>query len=220
MTKFATEHDLENFICEHPNVLNPVQSSVFDYKIIGRQVKLPHGILDLLVLCQYEGYPKHILVVELKNGPISDSAISQVMRYCYDVRMIVNRAVEQLPFDYDSCGRNEFDMMRQCESIELPDKLVRPVLVGTYIAANLLEACGAAGIDALTYNIADDTVRISFVFRELIGKRWYAEDERPGWVNDIMDTLIFVASRNAAEKMDEKYGPAAVKSSLQRLVCN
>jgi hypothetical protein len=35
-----------------------------------------------------------------------------------------------------------------------------------------------------------------------------------------MDTLIFVASRNAAEKMDEKYGPAAVKSSLQRLVCN
>jgi hypothetical protein len=72
-----SEHDLEIWLLDHPQELGVE-------RWIGRQMRLPLGVLDLL------GYvnPKEWIVIELKAWFDSDSSITQVLGYAKQVEDI------------------------------------------------------------------------------------------------------------------------------------
>lgn len=70
-----SEKQLEDWICKHPE-------DVFGSgaEIIGRQIPLPHGKLDLLIY--HKGWT---YVAELKARPLKEQDVGQVWRYHFDV---------------------------------------------------------------------------------------------------------------------------------------
>lgn len=80
------EKDIEQWMFDNPDKckLGPVQIG----KWIGRQITLPSGRLDLLGTWKdYED--ERVVVVELKNTELDESALAQVVRYAHDVKNIL-----------------------------------------------------------------------------------------------------------------------------------
>jgi len=76
MKRKISERELEDFICQYP-----VYSLWEGTEIIGRQITLLHGRLDILA---WDG--KRTLVIELKVRQLEEEDIGQVLRYTHDVR--------------------------------------------------------------------------------------------------------------------------------------
>jgi len=76
------EKDLEDFIFKCPNILSGHEEGLFKVKKwIGRQYRVPSGIIDLLAINEYG----HVLIIELKNVPFDASHLTQLSRYASDI---------------------------------------------------------------------------------------------------------------------------------------
>lgn len=67
------EKDIEDYVCE-----NYKEMFGNEYSIIGRQIDVGVGIIDVLL---YNNPAEELCVIEIKNQAICNNALSQVMRY-------------------------------------------------------------------------------------------------------------------------------------------
>jgi len=88
-----SEKELEDIICEEPGYLAGEEHDLSG--VIARQVRLPHGILDILGFRRMKRGPHlhsiypQIIIVELKARRLSQEDIAQVSRYTYDILFIL-----------------------------------------------------------------------------------------------------------------------------------
>lgn len=73
------EKDIEDWLWENPGALQILDHYPIE-KWIGRQVKLPSGIADLIGI-----FENAIVVVEVKNVELTAEALTQVCRYAADI---------------------------------------------------------------------------------------------------------------------------------------
>ncbi len=71
-----TEEELETYFCE-------VADEEFECRIIGRQIRLECGVLDVLMKSRVANL---YFVVELKKGCLSDADLAQVSAYTAELR--------------------------------------------------------------------------------------------------------------------------------------
>ncbi len=72
-----SEREFEDWLVANPEAIEE------GMEIVGRQIELPHGRLDLLGFCRYA------YVIELKAEPLRERDVAQVMRYVADVGQIL-----------------------------------------------------------------------------------------------------------------------------------
>lgn len=73
-----TEKELEDYFCE-------IVNDEFECRLVGRQIKLNCGVLDVLIRDRANGIYH---VCELKRECINDAALSQVLAYTAELREI------------------------------------------------------------------------------------------------------------------------------------
>lgn len=176
------ECDIEDFLWEHPGEVQFVQDGVRHMVTawIGRQYKVYTGVIDLL------GWTDtgNLAVVEVKNVPISASAITQVLRYW-----------------------NMLSMARKHNGAKVD---IFPVLVGPSIGDDKFTEAFSCGVSYIEFsvdlslrtrsfvyakgaleNISDDAARIAV---DLFGEPTSTEDEQD----------IEAAIESVVEKSDKK----------------
>jgi len=79
------EADIEQWLFDHPEKITIAYNNHIQ-KWVGRQFKVPSGIIDLLGVDQYGDY----IVVEVKNTEITAEALTQVSRYAKDIEEIIH----------------------------------------------------------------------------------------------------------------------------------
>ena len=80
---FITERALEDYLIDRSMAISVGEKDNWIARWLKRQYQLPSGRLDLLgELCDGA-----LVVVELKNSPVTGDAVAQVCRYCYDIRI-------------------------------------------------------------------------------------------------------------------------------------
>jgi len=73
------ECDLEDWLYHNPAALGD------GVEMVGRQVRTPHGVLDLLAWAEYPILPEY-QVIELKARLVRERDVAQCLRYCFDLR--------------------------------------------------------------------------------------------------------------------------------------
>lgn len=63
--------------------------------VLGRQVRLPFGTLDVLSVCKYEGGCAPT-VSEIKLGKVDDKALTQVMGYASQIDVLIGCSIDVL----------------------------------------------------------------------------------------------------------------------------
>ncbi len=143
-TTGVTERHIEDCLWETPKDLNDEYMVV--EKWIARQLKLPSGILDLLGFIRiFNGYPG-VLVVELKNGPITSSALGQVMRYSADI----SKVLEEIELKHGPMGNFHVYRLVIGSSVStetLQEANSMDVMVRTFKAFIYLECSGVSWTD-------------------------------------------------------------------------
>lgn len=130
-------------------MVHAVESGQFEWakRLIGRQVVLPSGIADLLLLTS-----NWLTVVELKKGDINDHTIAQVLRYMGDLRGIYEAIVCDL-HDQETITWDEFDLIYGSHD---PD--VQGMVIGATVSdPHLSPVCEAAGISLVRYHFDGST---------------------------------------------------------------
>lgn len=80
-----SEKDIEDYLWENPQCITIGSSFHIPYWL-GRQVKVPSGIIDLLGLAYCDERDiQQLVVVELKKDKITPCALTQVCRYTVDI---------------------------------------------------------------------------------------------------------------------------------------
>jgi len=199
MTEIS-EQELEDFICEHPEELWR------ELEIIGRQVKLEHGILDVLAWNYGRTY-----VIELKARPLKEKDIGQVLRYAYDVNSTLN-----IIGMYDSPvypGKDRhltikeslfFDEWSHYTNLALrcaDDPAVIPVLVGKDIDKRTLCATHAAKIQVYLWEHDASTSSFSFQGTNPVNLMLY-NPPYPNWALNIKDRILRLAVETAKDEFE------------------
>lgn len=129
--------------------------------IIGRQVPLLHGILDVLAIRTIDlGWKetylvRQILAIELKAVPLQEKHIGQVLRYAADLRMLLDYLVLAHP-----CTPKAWDLKweffdgAKTHDARGAGPRIAPVLIAPEISPLLAHTCQGAGIE--TYEVAKD----------------------------------------------------------------
>lgn len=145
------ERDMADWICTYPDTL------LEDLEIIGREVTLEHGRLDLL-----GWYPDGTWVIELKTGPLTEYSVGQVLRYRHDVcTQLRTVGAWEYPLGCPSEGykekpedtrfRHAWNWHHSLSSESESDPSVQAVLVGTSIDSKVLAAASGANIMVMTW---------------------------------------------------------------------
>lgn len=200
-----SERELEDFVCE-----NPEEVFFRGTEIIGRQVKLKHGILDILA---WNGEGTY--VIELKARPLKEKDIGQVLRYTYDVReglkqygFIVNlkssndghpktlteRAFWRSWFWYTGWGDESEDVVA-----------IKPVLIGSSVNRGLLAAAEEAGIYVRLWGYDAETDKFNFRFPGIV---FWHDDGRdslsyPAWAEEIGKRARPLCRQEAQEELTQ-----------------
>lgn len=148
-----SERQLEDFICK-----NPEYSLWEGVEIIGRQVSLAHGRLDILA---WDG--SQTLVIELKARTIQEKDIGQVLRYRQDIEVELCRiGMREHPADVSLRPKlfNERWTEYHCLSA-IGRYSLAPVLIGSGINSKAMTA--ARGAEAIVilwdYESVEDTLQ-------------------------------------------------------------
>lgn len=178
----VSEKQLEDWIVEHPDKL---QEGI---EIVGRQICLPHGRLDLL------GWNNAVQVIELKVYPLKARDIAQVLRYIYDVKATIRQATENLEH------LDELSPKQQAWAMAIKNlrNKTHGMIVVTDASHDLVAAADAADIMVKQWWIGeDDRIHISsdglsFLQRltPAIQSLVFAEEYRQySWVNLILSRM-------------------------------
>lgn len=200
----VSERELEDFVCEHPE-------EVFfrGTEIIGRQVKLKHGILDILA---WNGEGTY--VVELKARPLKEKDIGQVLRYTHDVR----EGLKQYGFIVNLKSSNDNHPRTLTEKAfwhswfwytgwgdETEDVVaIKPILIGPSVDKALLAAATEAGIYIRLWSYDIETGRFSFEFPGLV---FWHDDGRdvssyPAWAEKLGKRIRPLCKQEAQEELE------------------
>lgn len=84
-----SEKDIEDWLLENPHEIKICYSEYNIEAWIGRQVKVPSGVIDLI---GYINGPKNLwpVIVEIKNSEFTQASILQVCRYAADIQSALN----------------------------------------------------------------------------------------------------------------------------------
>jgi len=133
------ENELEDFLAVHPGSFLEDDSAV----VIGRQVALPHGRLDLLI------FVDTLYIIELKARPLIPKDVAQVLRYQLDIRDLLWNASHQLECvsrrsGYRGYAGAEFRKEYKRMTLGTPDTFLEPATVPVLIAPSWDESVVAA----------------------------------------------------------------------------
>ena len=158
--KVSLEKEIEDWLCEHPDVLLCGDPEFLDTQatILGhwRQVRCSYGIPDIVALVEEGSYGPRCYVIELKRGAVSARDLCQVLRYTNGLRSdLQDLAIAASPSDGSDIGalaqadcdfweRDGFGMDR-----------VQPVLIARSISSDLMASALAASV--LVYLYVVDT---------------------------------------------------------------
>lgn len=153
--KAPSEKHLEDWIVNNPTLFTSScgDESMYPFidSLVGRQVRLPCGIADLLAV-----YEDQFIVVELKRGDIDEAVLGQTLRYMADLKRIWRQALfyameHHDPDDY--CYWQTANFSNVCGGF--PE-------IGGYIVGHsvtkqaIVDAAHGAGIDIFLYNFRDE----------------------------------------------------------------
>lgn len=150
-----SERMLEDWICERPR-------EIFwhNLEIIGRQIDLPHGRLDILAW----GAGSDVLVIELKARPLQEKDIGQVARYCCDINLAltdIGRAQMPEPKTNRTLTEEIFASKWQEYHTSLSDHPpAKPVLIGSSVDANMLAAAFGVNVSVFVWSYKDGSFTI------------------------------------------------------------
>jgi hypothetical protein len=209
----APEAMLERFICQHPECLD----SKFDTRlggtertVIGRQIQLPHGRLDVLMWTKYKGLPTSALhVLELKARQLEEKDVGQVGRYVADVRAVLDRAWKEWgPDIYDKLYDdpdlwNEFgEMLDEWTG----SSIIVPILIGTSVSRQVITASKAikAHIYTWSHNAEANTIRL-----DLVNDTEAASNVLPDWAKDVHAKMFNLAVEHIEWRRDWEARQAA-----------
>jgi len=169
----VNEYQLENYICEHPELLEfyrdylPEEMCADSAKvaIIGRQVVVEHGIIDLLIHCP-DNYPT-IGVIELKANPIIEKDVGQLLRYMWDMKEMLRSSHDYSPSEFID-GFDEMPELRQDMFWRILGEQppFQGILIGPSISEQVMAACEAANIEMYLYDVADDEISLTSCWLE------------------------------------------------------
>lgn len=176
--------------------------------VLGRQVRLPHGIADLLL------WEDRVIVVELKAGALKKQHVCQVLRYTYDVRMwigqiagavcCVDRLYEKARSLYTDGALGAFtNVLTKYFLFHIPDDglpPVMPVLVGEACPDDIYVAMQAAGGEVFEWTETDE----GYSFRRYAPygdiRRLITEmraQPRPAWLKTTVSHILQLACDEA-----------------------
>jgi len=189
MNKFS-EKKLEDFLCCYPNMLAP------DYEngtveIIGRQLILPSGRLDILAIRnQWQ-----ILVTELKAVALHEKDLTQVLRYTADIKhllfdLAISYEYEESPItNFLQRHINNLHGIGQYQSNDFPTLV--PILIGKSAPKNLLAAADGCSAEIYRYHhsLQKNTINIECLdtIEPFI---WKAKPSYPIWADKLSTMLI------------------------------
>lgn len=121
-------------------------------EIIERQIRLPSGVCDFIIL-NISQFERSLCAVEIKKGNLDTHALAQCLRYMSDLR--------RLFYIYRSDNWKELPHYREVglwgyENGAIPE--VSGLLIGNSISdPNILIACEASNIQVLLYDFNNNT---------------------------------------------------------------
>ena len=141
MASYPLERQLEDFICANPNALT---CGMTHLTLLGRQVRVQHGVIDLLALAH------SVQVIELKAAPLKEKDVGQLLRYIADVdaimvAMATHFSAERI-LGIRAAGEDEEFSYRMVRSHRAGG-----ILVGTSVSPNVLAACEGANITVVLW---------------------------------------------------------------------
>lgn len=108
------------------------------YQVLGRQVQLPFGVLDVLAWADYGGGP-HATIAEIKAGTIDERACTQLIGYMAQVDWMTELDIEPATPDH-------------------PDYKCTGILVGSRINAMAMRVVKAFRISFCRYSIENESI--------------------------------------------------------------
>jgi len=168
-----SEKQLEDFVCKHPeySIWNGVE-------IIGRQIRVEHGIIDILA---WDGNGNSTLVIELKTRPLEERDIGQVLRYDHDVSAELGRiGICTEPINLLERGTNltedERRFTRKWNYLHIAGDgdprdapAIIPILIGPSISQKVKAACEAVPIAVRLFYYDKVENTLSFDFCDDVG---------------------------------------------------
>lgn len=195
------EKELEDYICDHPECMPG------PFEVFGRQVRTPHGIVDILGFDDMS-----INVIELKAGPLREADIGQVLRYTYDVRNTLKQIGR---YNYQPIPKGYRGQFFEMFCISKNSPMVLPVLLGKSANRKVLAATEGAGIICMGWKATQDTIEIDYLYDVCP-----AEIAYPGldtsWVQKIASAAYhnFIASLTYRPGIDKEKPPALAEEDL------
>jgi hypothetical protein len=189
------EKEIEDLICRRPSCILP-EGAV----ILGRQIPLAHGRLDVLAWNYGITY-----VIELKARPLQEKDIGQVLRYTHDVKrhlfVAFHNAIRQDPhFELESWRGNTYADALMPFANAVPDEFpaIQPMLIGSAAGSSVMAAAGGACIEVLVWSANEEKLEMSFShvpFHESIDAALHST---PDWASNV----VAKAQRLALEHTD------------------
>jgi hypothetical protein len=205
-----SEKMLEDWLCENPEEL-------FGMVLLGRQIRLEHGILDIL------GYRPDIrrpVCIELKARPLKEKDIGQVLRYAYDVDNLMRGGWSRLERGSDTWltkwDHNIMDRMFGGDPENYRDEIFErlfydewvnhcsPTLIGAGVNDSVYAAARSAGIVVLVWSFEDG------VFTFDLDDRKLPEPYFPEWLRQMLHLHIEATAKEAIRIVDEDVDPLLV----------
>jgi hypothetical protein len=152
-----SEKMLEDWICEHP------EEALWDeVEIIGRQIRLSHGVLDVLA------FDARTIVIELKARPLKEKDIGQLLRYVHDIKdclLSIGMAIKPVR-EGPLTIREELFQTAWYDYHDIAESLIQhiiPVLIGTSADSKVLAAASAVDAEVRLWNYDENEgFRISY----------------------------------------------------------
>jgi len=167
-----SEHQLETYLCEHPQqCLGP------HHIIIGRQIRVAHGIIDVLAIWTSPTGSQCVQVIELKERELKAQDIAQVLRYRLDIyTTMLDYAVNQPPPseipEINRAFTGSLACIAGCE----------PVLIGDGCSPHVLAAADSAGVAVRKWRYGPHNTLTTEAMRP---EPIPATPTYPGWMHDI-----------------------------------
>lgn len=121
-------------------------------KLLGRQVRLPSGICDLIGITNFKR--PAITVFELKRGPVDSHSLAQCLRYMRDIKTICEEVLHPSE-GYTTLHLGAIDAAAEYRALYYMP-LVTGALVGSDVAdKHIVTACEASDIAVFTYDYID-----------------------------------------------------------------
>ena len=207
VSSFNYEKDLEIILEKDPSLISP------DFKIIGRQVKISSGYIDLLGLDQQGQFT----VVEIKKGLLSRDAIAQAIDYASEISQLSFKELKEKADQYLNLQQNKTSVqeiltsLKAREDDENCEREVKIIIIGVGMIEsvermiNYLTSKSGLNIEAIGFNVfeVDDKILLIREFEETISKQVLSistdslkESAKKYKTDEILDEVISFSKQN------------------------